>query len=122
MPSEREAATLHRAASRAARGPAPLLATLLASWRQAFPADDPKNAIGVPETGLDELALCRRPRSDRWVEDVEDIASTVGADAGRLIAFLRMAEAVETFAAAGDPQVADQPRLLAARDDEEGED
>lgn len=121
MPSDRQTVHLRRAAARAARSHAPLVAGLLASWRRAFPADDPTDALGLTEDRLAELALCRRPRPTRWVPDAEEIAAALALDANRLIAFLRTAEAVETLSTSGERDLEKVPRLLAARDDDEGD-
>lgn len=111
-------AILARAAGRAANGPAPLIASLLADWRRGFERD-PAEDLGVSGRVLSELALCRRPRRDVWIADVRDIAADLGIDVDRLTTLLRAAETIERLGSSppADDQQAD--RLLAARDREE---
>jgi hypothetical protein len=111
-------AILARAAGRAANGPAPLIASLLADWRRGFERD-PAEDLGVGGRVLSELALCRRPRPDNWTVDVREIAADLSIDVDRLSALLRAAETIERLGPAppADDQQAD--RLMAARDREE---
>ncbi|PWS34388.1 hypothetical protein DFH01_25570 [Falsiroseomonas bella] len=112
---------LARAARRAARGPAPLVAGLFEAWRKAFPDEDPAAALACSGRALTELALCRRPRDEHWVGDVAEIAGALGIDADRLISLLRAAEAVERFGSAHPADASQAGRLLAARDHEADE-
>lgn len=112
---------LARAARRAARGPAPLVAGLVEAWRLAFPGEDPATALSCTSRTLTELSLCLRPRDGHWVEDATEVADAAGVDADRLISFLRAAETVERLRIAHPAGAADPGRLLAARDhDEDG--
>ncbi|NNU50445.1 hypothetical protein G9X68_25595 [Rhizobium sp. WYCCWR 11279] len=107
---------LERAARRAATGPAPLLAALIERWRKTFPNEDVETALGSSPEQLIELSLCRRPRDEHWIEDATEIASALMIDPDRLTSFLRTAEAAERFAMAHPNDLAQQGRLLAARD------
>lgn len=109
-------AALRRAAARAEMGGADLVATLVGHWRRAFPDQEPADAIEGDADMLSRVALCRRPRTERWIEDVHSIARTCGSDSDRLIGFLRTAEAVEGLSASSP---AEAVRLLAARDRED---
>lgn len=107
---------LARAARRAARGPAPLIAVLCEAWCKAFPSEDAAAVLACTGRKLAELALCRRPRNEHWMGDVTEIAGALGIDADRLISFLRAAEAVERFGSAHPAGASQAGRLLAARD------
>lgn len=111
---------LAHAARRAAGGPAPLIASLIKAWRRVSNKDAAAE-LAVSERALNELALCRRPRPEQWVEDVTEVARDLGIDADRLITFLRAAEAVERFRLAHPSDGAQAGRLLAARDHDEDE-
>jgi hypothetical protein len=68
---------------------------------------------------LDELALCRRPRPEYWIDDVTEVARDLAIELDRLIGFLRAAEAVERFKMAHPSNSTQSGRLLAARDHDE---
>lgn len=107
---------LARAALRAARGPAPLIAGLVEAWRRAFPNEGPSDALACTGRTLTELALCRRPREEVWIGDVAEISGALGISADRLISFLRAAEAVERFNSVHSAEGSQTGLLLAARD------
>lgn len=112
---------LARAARRAVRGPAALVAGLIEAWRRAFPEAPLEEALACSGSTLNELALCRRPREDNWIKDATEIADELSVDQDRLIAFLRAAEAVERFGNAHPADASLEGRLLAARDRDEDE-
>ena len=112
---------LARAVRRAAVGPAPLIAGLIEVWRKAFPEQPLDQALIASNEKIAELALCRRPRDEHWIEDVVEIAKTLILDTDHLISFLRAAEAVERFSIAHPSETSEQGRLLAARDRDEVE-
>src|SRR5262245_11937907 len=116
MSSESETDMLARAASRAARGPAPLLAALVAAWRRAFPEAEATTTLGCSEHTLTELSLCLRPRAASWLTDTTEISHALHIDPDRLVAFLRTAEAVERFSITHPVDESQSSRLLAARD------
>ena len=60
---------LTRAALRAARGPAPLVSSLIEAWRRAFPEQSLEGYLACSTRIVAELALCRRPRYEQWLED-----------------------------------------------------
>jgi hypothetical protein len=111
-------AILASAADRAANGPAPLIASLIADWRRGF-EHDPAEDLGVGGRVVSELALCRRPRPENWLADVREIAAALRIDVARLTAFLRAAETIERLGSAAPPDEEAADRLLAARDREE---
>lgn len=112
---------LARAARKAGRGPAPLVAGLIEVWRKAFPKQTPEDALASSTETLTELALCRRPRDKHWLEDATEIAEALTLKTDHLVAFLRTAEAVERFGVAHLGEASQQARLLAARDRDEDE-
>lgn len=112
---------LARAARRAARGPAPLVAGLIEAWRRAFPEQTPEEALACSASTLTEFALCRRPRTENWLEDATEIAEALALAPDSVIAFLRTAEAVETFGDAHPADASEEGRLIAARDRDEEE-
>lgn len=112
---------LSRAVRRAAVGPAPLVASLIAVWRKAFPEQTLEQALAGSNETIEELALCRRPRDEHWIEDVTEIAKALTLNADHLASFLRAAEAVERFSIAHPAETSQQGRLLAARDRDEDE-
>ncbi|MGX1742096.1 hypothetical protein ACWIEX_11110 [Bosea sp. NPDC055353] len=112
---------LERAASRAARSTAPLIATLVKSWRKAFPSGQPEIELGCRMQNLSELSLCLRPRTESWMADVEEIAGSLDIDKARLAIFLRTAEAIERLGDAHPTENAAVGMLLAARDRDEEE-
>ncbi|MBR0896813.1 hypothetical protein JQ616_17775 [Bradyrhizobium tropiciagri] len=109
---------LARAAQRAARGPAPLIAPLVEVWRKVFEGD-PAKTLDVADRTLFEIALCRRPRADRWKEDAAEIASEFGIEPKRFVSFLRAAEAAEKLNSAHPADDLQDGKLLAARDRDE---
>lgn len=112
---------LARAAKRAATGPAPFVAGLVEAWRKAFPDEDLTASLGCARRTVFELSLCLRPREERWLDDVAEIAGFVGIDLDRLVSFLRAAEVVEGMGDAHPADAAVEGRLLAARDRDEDE-
>src|SRR5262245_24874556 len=121
MSSENPTYFLARAARRAARGPAPLVASLIEAWRKAFPNQSPEGSLACSAQTVGELALCRRPRDEQWEEDATEIAGALTLDVDQLIAFLRTAEAVQQFGDAHPAEAFQVGRLLAARDRDEEE-
>ena len=108
---------LRRTAHAAADRPNFLAATF-ARYRaiEQIDAIELARRLAVPPVLLNELALCLRPRPDRFREDVVAIATRFAADAGELAAIIREVDAFDamTDAAPGN-------RLAAARDaDEDG--
>jgi hypothetical protein len=116
MISDSDIDILARTAARAARGPAPLLAALVAAWRHAFPDRNPVDTLACTEQTLLELSLCLRPRPGSWLADATDISQALHIDTDRLVAFLRAAESVERFSVAHPANQSQSGRLLAARD------
>lgn len=109
---------LTKAVRRAAKSSAVLLASLLGEWSRAFGADAGE-ALGLDRKRTDELALCRRPRPDRWLEDARHLAGEFGIAPDALISLLRAAEAAESFRYAHPQGDEVSGRLLAARDRDE---
>jgi hypothetical protein len=113
-------AFLARAAQRATRGPAPLLAPLVEAWRRVFEGN-PAETLGVTDRVIVQIALCRRPRPDHWPEDAAEIAGEFGVEVSRFMSFLRAAEAVELLSSSHRTDDDQDGRLLAARDRDEDE-
>ncbi len=108
-----ELTRLLRRTVRAAEASPVFLAAVFARYRAVEGLDDAEFAcrLGVAVDRLDELAICRRPRPDRFRQDVSAIAARFGADPGALAAVVRQVDALETFAATPVPGL-----LAAARD------
>jgi hypothetical protein len=121
MSSDKPSDYLARAARRAARGPAQLIASQIEAWRKAFPDQSPEESLACSARIVGELALCRRPRDEQWVEDATEIAGALALNADHLIAFLRKAEAVQQFGDAHPADAYQEGALLAARDRDEKE-
>lgn len=68
------------------------------------------NEFGVPHDALCRLALCARPRSDRWMADVHSLALATHIDFAQLVPVLRQLEAVEALTTGASEQM-----LMAAR-------
>src|SRR2546423_785626 len=100
MSSDATQDVLARTVLRAARGPAPLIASLVAAWHRAFPDQQASAALGCSGQALNELSLCLKPRTESWLADVSQIGTALTIDADRLITFLRAAEAIERFGTA----------------------
>lgn len=90
-------------------------ASFLAGTLSALDRDELAGALGLDAAGSARLFLCRRPRSERFVEDVRAIAAYVGRDPDLVCASLRLAISV-----AGLRERAQEPMrqaaLAAARD------
>lgn len=99
----------------AARSPGHV-ASLIVAWQRAFGDEPPAVALGCPEDVILELGLCLRPRDERWLDDVSEIAQALRIDPDRLAAFLRRCAVVERLAAAPPLDEHVDGRLLAARD------
>jgi hypothetical protein len=117
---DRIEALLARAALRAARGPAPLMAPLVEAWRRMF-EKNPAEALGIADRTLVQIALCQRPRAERWNEDASEIAAEFAIEPARLVSFLKAAESAELLASAHLADTGQAGRLLAARDRDEEE-
>jgi hypothetical protein len=111
---------LAKAARRAAHGPAPLIAPLVEAWRIVFEGD-PAKTLDVAERTLFEIALCRRPRAERWPEDAAEIAGEFGVELNRFVSFLKAAEAAEKLRSAHSADAVQDGKLMAARDRDEEE-
>jgi hypothetical protein len=110
-----------RAYARAERIPE-FVASSIRIWKKAF-NDSPTHALGADEQAVLNLGLCTRPRRERWIDDVNEIAAAVGIDSQRLVSFLRAADAIERFGDVPHAEGREDGRLMAARDrDEEGRD
>lgn len=54
--------------------------------------EDHAAQLGISKEQWTNLALCRRPRPDRWAEDIKTVADYVGIDAALLERTIRDAE------------------------------
>ncbi|HZU68088.1 MAG TPA: hypothetical protein VFA09_12495 [Ktedonobacteraceae bacterium] len=102
-----------------AQGRPNLLAGPLALYSEQEGLDDQQLAakLGCDIEALPKLALCERPRpAPHFRQDVERIASYIGADAIQLALLIRAAESREALSSR---QNATLPALLAARDYED---
>ncbi len=118
-PGETSPELLRYAARRAEERPG-FLAWVFAGYRGEEGLDDAGLArvLDMPIEQISAMALCLRPRADRFAEDVRAIAERFGANPARLATLIRQVEATqalrEAVEATGWRQVA-----AAARDAEE---
>jgi hypothetical protein len=113
-------ADLLKAFDRARKSPV-FVASLYAAWEKAF-GEPVTAALSAEPDALISLGLCRRPRDDRWLEDIEAIADACRLDAGAVASLLRQALAAERMAGAPPVSQTVDGRLLAARDRDEDND
>lgn len=111
---------LRNAYAKAERTPEFVASSILA-WKKAFETS-PSDALGADDLTIVNLGLCTRPRRDRWIHDVNEIAEAVGIDGDRLVTFLRAADAVERFGDVPHAEGRQDGRLMAARDRDEDDD
>jgi hypothetical protein len=109
--------SLSRAAERVRHSPL-FVGSLFDSWENAF-GSSIAGALDASPESVDALALCTRPRDDRWAEDIAEIARACSLDEGRLAALMRQALAVALLRTAAPVDEALDGRLLAARDRDE---
>src|SRR5262249_3750307 len=110
-------ADLLKAFDRARKSPV-FVASLYAAWEKAF-GGPITSALSAEPDAVISLGLCRRPRDDRWLDDIETIAGAGRVDAGAVASLLRQALAAERMAAAPPVSQIVDGRLLAARDRDE---
>ena len=111
--NQREKRLLRLAADRAARRPALLgwvLSRYVSSQGTSYTALTAE--LGCNEAAMWRLALCLRPRSDRFAEDVAMIASKLSVDAAALARVIRHVQAIDVMSGRG---VAERGALMAAR-------
>jgi hypothetical protein len=111
--------SLSRAAERVRHSP-PFVGSLFDAWENTF-GTSIVGALDASPESVNALALCTKPRDDRWGEDIAEIAAACSLDEGRLATFLRQALAVERLKSAAPVGAAVDGRLLAARDRNEDE-
>jgi len=68
--------------------------------------------LGCSEAAIWRLAICLRPRSDRFAEDVALIASKLSVDEVALARIIRQVQAIEVMSGRG---VAERGAMMAAR-------
>lgn len=89
---------------RARKLEAPLLATVLHRYAEAeaMSWDELARSLGCSAEALDQVALCRPPRDECFVQDVEAIAAGY-MDSTRLLFLLRRLQVLGTLAGAPAP-------------------
>src|SRR5260370_38369723 len=102
--------SLSRAAERVRRSPL-FVGSLFDAWENTFGTGIAGALEASPES-VDALALCARPRDDRWGEDIAEIAGACSLDEGRLPAFLHQALALPLLRTAAPADEARESRLL----------
>lgn len=107
---------LERIVERASTHSGLLLASLLRFWGRRFPQPQVSELLGCTEEAVLRLAICKRPREESWVSDVQEIAQVISIDRNRLEDFLRRASVVEKLALSNPAHDTTAGRLLAARD------
>lgn len=103
-----------------ARQSAVLIASLFGTWEKVF-GGTIADALSAGPEAVSALGLCRRPREDRWADDIAEIAAACRLDEGRVAAVMRQALVAEHLAAAPPVGNVVDGRLLAARDREDDE-
>jgi len=105
---------LPRAAARARTRPE-FLGWVLARYEEleSLQEDRLRKQLGVSAEDWPRLQLCLRPRADRFLQDVTQIASAFGIDRAALAALVRRVEAVQAMQTQEQPGSAGS--LLAAR-------
>jgi hypothetical protein len=122
--NRRDEALLKLAADRAGEHPA-LLGWVLSQYvkSQKVTLKALLDELRCSEGALWRLALCRRPRSDRFRDDVAMIASSLAFNEGTLMRIIRHVDTLEAMKAG---RFAESGALMAARkrrrSDQEGED
>ena len=112
---------LARAATRAASH-SPLLASgLIEAWQLAFPGRSLQELLACSPESLTQLALCLRPRTERWAEDIAEIASEIEVEKSTLESFFRQAQIAEKLSIVRAEDDIANGSLLAARDRTEEE-
>ena len=93
------------------------LAAALADYARSQQLDDAALAayLGCPMDQLDRLRLCLRPRPDRFLADIDEIATDFGIDPDALIDVVRFSDALARMRRT--PAMSESSSLLmAARD------
>jgi hypothetical protein len=106
------------AASRSAVRVPFLVASLIEQWRKTF-GSSPNAALECSDLQLHYLALCRRPRTANWGDDLAEIAAGSDIAAEKLASFIRAAETAERMSNAHPVETGVDGRLMAARDRDE---
>ncbi len=111
--NQREKRLLTLAADRTAERPA-LLGWVLSRYvsSQGISPTALTAELGCSEAAMWRLALCLRPRSDRFAEDVALIASKLSVDEAALARIVRHVQAIDVMS---DHSVAERGTLMAAR-------
>lgn len=92
------------------------LASLEPLWRRAMPGNSPAEALGCSEDTWRWIAICRRPRPEKFHQDIEIIANAAKVDRDRLQQFIITSLAVERFQNAPPETFQARTDLLAARE------
>ena len=111
--NQREKRLLRLAADRAAQRP-PFLGWVLSQYvsSQGMSQTALTAELRCGETAVWRLALCLKPRPNRFAEDVAMIASKVVVDAAALARIIRHVQAIDVMSGRG---VAERGALMAAR-------
>jgi hypothetical protein len=115
MMAEAERDKLMDVAARVAASRPVFLGWVLAEYQKAEGLDDAALAqyLQADLRIVSSLRLCLRPRSDRFLQDIEQIAGTFPCDGDALITVVRHVEFLN--AARGTSSATDAGRLMAAR-------
>jgi hypothetical protein len=117
-PSVREA--MDRARSALSDNPV-FIASLEPLWRSVMPTTSAADALNCSEDVWRWIAICRRPRADRFNDDIDKIARATNIDPIKLQHFIVTAIAVERFRDAPPDLPQDRMDLLAAREHDEND-
>jgi transcriptional regulator with XRE-family HTH domain len=70
--------------------------------------------LGIEPYDLSRLALCLRPRSEHFADDIRQISAKFQIDAIALVGIVRLVESIETLAASNPGMLAANAGLLMA--------
>ncbi len=98
-----------------------MMAWVLAQYRAVEDKDDRLMAqtLDIDAFRLPHLALCKRPREERFRADIDAIAEHIGMDPAPLAEVVRLVDSLDAF---GQLQTGQRSRLLAAARDRAAED
>ena len=91
------------------------MASLEPRWRSVMPGVSPAEALNCSDDVWSWIALCRRPRSAFFHQDLQSIASAAGVEVDKLRKFVMTALTAEQFKNAPPEPIGDYKDLLAAR-------
>jgi hypothetical protein len=92
------------------------LAWVLARYveREHLSEGELEQRLGIAAHDLPHLALCLRPRTDHFADDVRQISARFNIDPSVLATIVRLVESLEALAAGNVPEASESAGLLMA--------